>query len=507
MKLRPCSILRAGLLALLLAATASHASAAGPATAPVTTPLADAAERSDWPGVRALLDQHADPNAAQVDGTTALHWAARNDDADTVKRLLAAGADARSANRYGVTPLSQACVNGNGPIVSALLDAGADPNGALRGGETALMTSARTGRVEPVRALLEAGAKVEASDRKGQTGLMWAAAEGNVEVVESLIAAGADVHARVKSGFTPMLFAVREGRADVVRAFLKAGVDVNEALQPESKGGGNKSGSATSALLLATVNGHFDLALELLNAGANANDERSGFTALHALTWVRKPNRGDDIDSLPPPIGSGHLTHLQFARELVKHGANVNARLKKGPPRGPRLDLTGATPFLMAAKTADLPYMKLLVELGADPLLPNKDGCTPLMAAAGVGSQAPTEEAGTEDEALAAAEYLLALGADVNTVDRNAETAMHGAAYRDFPKMVQYLADHGAKVELWNRKNRIGSTPLMIAQGIRPGTFEPSAETAKAIDRVMRAAGVIPPPPPTSRPATRPLGY
>src|SRR4029453_16722067 len=103
------------------------------------------------------------------------------------------------------------------------------------------------------------------------------------------------------------------------------------------------------------------------------------------------------------------------------------------------LGTTGATPFLLAAKTADLPYMKLLVELGADPLLRNKDGCTPLMAAAGIGCLAPDEEAGTEPEALAAVEYLLTLKADVNTVDKNGETAMHGAAYKSLPKMVHLL--------------------------------------------------------------------
>ena len=168
--------------------------------------------------------------------------------------------------------------------------------------------------------------------------------------------------------------------------------------------------------------------------------------------------------------------------------------------------MTGATAFLLASKTADLPYMKLLVELGADPLLANKDGCTPLMAAAGIGCLAPDEEAGTEAECLAAVEYLLALKADVNNVDKNGETAMHGAAYKSLPKMVQLLADKGAKIDVWTRKNKYDWTPLIIAEGFRPGNFKPSAETVEAIHRVMRAAGVTPPPP-TPRPATGPLGY
>jgi len=463
--------------------------------AAINAPLADAAEKGDWARVRLLVKDRADVNAAQVDGMAALHWAAYEDNSEIAKLLLAAGANAKAENRYGVTPLSLACTNGNEDLVRALLAAGADPNTALRGGETALMTAARTGRVGPVTALLEAGARVDAKERKGQTALMWAAADGHAEVVALLVKAGADVHARLKSGYTPMLFAARQGHVGVVRELLKAGVDAGEAIRTDQKGNGYAAKNGTGALMLAVENGHFELAMELVKAGADPNDQRSGCAPLHALSWVRKPNRGDDPEGQPPPAGSGNLTSLQFARELVARGAKVNARLERGSTGRGKLGMPGATPLLLASKTADLPYMKLLVELGADPLLGNNEGCTPLMAAAGIGTLAPDEEAGTEDEAIAAAEYLIGLGADVNTVDRNGETAMHGAAYKSLPKMVQFLADHGAKVEVWNRKDKYGWTPLTIAEGFRPGNFKPSAETIEAIHRVMRAAGVTVPPP------------
>ncbi len=471
------------------------------------TPLADAVEKADWPRVRALLQARADVKAAQVDGMTALHWAAYHDDADTAELLLAAGADARAANRYGVTPLFVACTNGNEALVRALLRAGADPNATRRGGETPLMTAARTGRVGPVRALLDAGAKVDVAARKGQTALLYAADEGHAAVVELLLKAGADPKARLKSGFTPLLFAAREGRIDVVRVLLKAGGDANEAIQTTMRVGGYGAKNGTSALLLAVENGHFETAIELLKAGADPNDERSGYTPLHTLSWVRKPNRGDDPEGQPPPGELDRLTSLQFARELVKtFRADVNRRLAKGPTGRGKLGMPGATPFLLAARTADLDYLRLLVELGADPRLTNNLGSTPLMAAAGLGTLAPDEEAGTEPEALAAAEYLLGLGADVNAVDQNGETAMHGAAYKSLPKMVQFLADHGAKIEIWNKKDRYGWTPLLLAEGFRPGNFKPSAETIAAIHKVMRAAGVTPPPP-TPRPAAGKVGY
>jgi ankyrin repeat protein len=173
----------------------------------------------------------------------------------------------------------------------------------------------------------------------------------------------------------------------------------------------------------------------------------------------------------------------------------VNARLKNGKGGPGSYNKVGATPFLMAAATADAVYMRLLVELGANPLLGNVDNCTPLMVACGigVGSAAANETAGTEPEVLEAAQLALELGADVNAVDANGETAMHGAAYKNLPKVVQFLADKGAKIEIWNQKNKYGWTPLLIAEGHRPGNFKPSAETIAALHQVMLAAGVSPP--------------
>jgi ankyrin repeat protein len=458
------------------------------------SPLADAAEKSDHAAIRTLLKQHADVNAPQADGMTALHWAAYRDDLEIAKVLADAKADVSATNRYGVTPLSLACQNGNTAIVELLLERGADPNTTLRGGETVLMTAARTGKPGPVKALLKRGADVNAKERRGQTALMWAAADGHTEVVELLIKARADIHATLPdSGFTPFFFAARDGRTDVVRALLKAGSDVDETMEPRKPSGKGPS-KGTSALILAVENGHFELAVTLLDAGADPNDQRSGFTPLHVMTWVRKPPRGED-QGAPPPLGSGNLSDVDFIRKLVKHGADVNARLKTGKGGAGQYNKLGATPFLMASATADVAYLRLLVELGADPLLANVDNCTPLMVACGigVGSDAANEVAGEEPEVLEAADLLLKLDADVNSVDTNGETAMHGAAYKNLPKVVQFLADHGAKIEIWNRKNKYGWTPLLIAEGHRPGNFKPSAETIAALHQIMLASGVTPP--------------
>ncbi|MGI9240617.1 MAG: ankyrin repeat domain-containing protein [Verrucomicrobiales bacterium] len=457
--------------------------------------LADATERGEWDQISRLIAAGEAPDAPQIDGMTALHWAVFHDNPRATKALIEAGAEPGWANDYGVTPLSLACQNGNATIVRQLLAHGADPNTELEGGETALMTAARTGDADCVRSLLAGGAEIDVRERRGQTAIMWAAADGHNEVVEALLEAGAEFRKPLKSGFTPLLFAVRQGHIDVVRSLIEAGAEVNAAAEPD-RPRGRSMRSGTSPLMLAVENGHFELAIELVDAGADPNDQRSRFTPLHALTWVRKSVRGDGHDGIPTPRGSGDLGSLGFARELIARGADVNARLKNGSGGAARVHKKGATPFLMASETCDIPLMKLLIELGADPEIPNTQGCMPILAAAGVGVFAPGEEAGLLDDALEAVVYLLEIGADINAVDKSGETVMHGAAYKCAPEMIRLLDQRGAKIEVWNTKNKSGWTPLMIAQGFRPGNFRPIAEVTEAISVVMESHGLTPPPPP-----------
>jgi len=415
-------------------------------------PLLDAVRVGDASRVQALVENHVDVNAGDSDGTTALHWAAHRGDIDIVHLLISAGADADVANRFGSTPLALASESGSSAAVDALLAAGADPDGAGPEGETALMTAARTGRVAVVRALLDRGADPNATERwRGQTALMWAAAESNIEAAEALIAGGAEIGARSSNGFSALMFAVRAGRLETVRSLLDAGAPVNSALD-----------DGTSALVLATKNAHYDVGVLLLRAGADPNADDQGWTALHEIKWARRPNLGFNN---PPPLTTGTVTDVEFVRALVAHGAFLDARQTKEPLNKYRnvLNRTGSTPFLLAAKAADLEMMRLLVELGADPLLPNEDGTNPLMVAAGVGIWAVGESPGTNEEALEAVKFALALGGDITTVDDNGDTAMHGATIRSSEPLIRFLLANGAEIDAVNAK---GWTPLRMAKGI-----------------------------------------
>ena len=479
---------RVSVAALILCASAG--------TAGAQSSLVDAIKAGDTAGVRALLDARADVNATQQDGTAPLHWAVDRDSPEIVQMLIRAGANVKAANRYGATPLWLASVNGNARTIAMLLEAGADASAANADGETSLMVASRTGKPDAVSALLARGADPNAKESwRGQTALMWAAAEGHATVIDMLVAKGADLRARSNAGFTALLFAAREGRLAAVEALLKAGADMNDSLPVRRRGpqaGGQTPAPPAppevglNAFLLAAANAHYELAGWFLDRGADPNAAPQGYTALHQVSWVRKA--GIAGSNNPAPQGSGNMDGLTFVRKLVAKGARLNERVTKRPSMGvTTLNSIGATPFLLAARTADAPLMKVLAELGADPLLANEDGSTPLMVAAGLGTNAPGEDPGTEPEVLEAVKVALDLGNDLNAVDKNGETAMHGAAYKHVPSVVRYLSEKGARLEVWNRPNSKGWTPLKITEGVQRGmNIVSSPPTAAVIREVMK---------------------
>lgn len=483
-----------------------------PAVAAESPALVAAVKRHDRAAVNALLDRGADVNAPAGDGATALHFAAEADDLDLIDLLLEAGANVNATNRFNVTPLELAAVNGDRAAIERLLAAGANVNATSREGQTPLMTAARTGRLDAVQALIEHGATVEAAEQwRGQNALMWAAGEGHTDVVAALIDAGADVNATSKSGFTPLLFAVRNAHIDTLRYLLDHGANAND-LAPDG----------TSALNVAIVNAFYEAASVLLDYEADPNLSDARASPLHTIAWLRKPGSTGDagIGELPPaaPRPTGNVTSLELVTKLLSHGANPNVRVDwpemrfdtiGGTARNPPglvlgrhlLTYNGATAFYVAAKNGDAELMRALAAGGADPTIPNRFGITPLMVAAGLDTwegETPGPFTGvSEAERLQAVKTAVELGDDVNAVAHfgdyemtgtpaytllyyphniaelldlgtgdprwSGSTALHGAILSNQPSIVQYLVDHGAKLDA---KTDLGWTPLMMARGV-----------------------------------------
>lgn len=469
------SAARAALVAALVFAGAAQAA---------TPPLVAAVKSGDRATALDLARDKTAVLAAEADGTTALHWAVRADDLELVDRLLRSGADAGAANRYGVTPLHLAAINGNAAMLERLIKAGADPNMAGADGETPLMTVARGGHVDAAEALLKHGAEIDAREAwHGQTALMWASAQGHIEMIRALVMHGADVNAKSNvepwerqvtseprdkwlppGGLTPLLFAAREGCVDCVPVLAELGADVS-ATTPDG----------ISPIVIALINGHYDVAGALIKAGTDVNLlDYVGRGALYAAI---------DFNTMPtsnrpaPHVIDDQLSALDVARMLLERGANPNAQLKKLPPYRAKLDRgndmmlgAGTTPFLRAAKAGDIPAMRLLLEHGADPKLsPTRSGITPLMAAAGLGTQEQdtTGRYKTQAEAIDAIRLMLDHGADVNAAANDGRTAVHGAALQGYDDVIKFLAAHGADL---TTKDHKGFTPLDTALG-RAGGF------------------------------------
>ena len=466
--------------------------------------LIDAVKRGDIAAARVLVQGQVDVNATSTDGSTALHWAAHNGDVRMADLLIRAGADLGAQSRYGVTPLYLACRVGSADVIDRLLEVGADAAAVMPEGDTLLMTAARVGTAEGVASLLAHGANVNAREHsKGQTALMWAAAENHADVVQTLIDAGADVHARsttdytaenAREGerlrdlaigrkvdtFTAFAFAARGGHIETLEVLLEAGADVNGTLS-----------GGMSGLVLAVASARFDAAVFLLERGADPNASEQGWTALHQLAWTRKPNTGNNN---PGPVSRGSVGSLTLGEALLAHGADINARVTREPDpiyvgRNGASQVR-ATALGLAAKNVDVPFIRLLLAHGADPLIPTERGTIPMMAAAGVGIWAHGENPGTLEEAAEAVKLFLDLGVDPTTVDADGNTALHGAALRGATDAARQLVEVGAALEV---KNQRGWTPFRVADGVYLyDGFKRAPETAALIRQLMEERGLDP---------------
>jgi ankyrin repeat protein len=439
---------------MVLAGLLSSSILAGAALAADTTtinkssvPLVTAAKAGDRAAVRSLLNGIPEKVIAGPEGTAALVWAASRNDAEMADMLLRAGADVKGANEFGATPLYAAAADAELPMAQKLLAAGADPNAALLSGETPLMQAARRGNVDIVRALLAAKADPNAKEKNGgQNALMWALAQRQSATVDELVRGGADVNAGSKSDFTPMMFAAQQGDVDSIRILLRAGAKLN----------GYEPGTVTPLIIASAMN-HVQAVDLMLDNGAdpNAVDWRS-YSAL--LLVVRDSHYGIDLASKDKV--------LAIVKSLLAHGANPNIRLKQPKALTANdVSLDGATPILLAAEVNNTEVVKALLDAGADPRITTEQGMTPLIMAAGGGTDIQRARA-PEERAMAIETVKLLVersGVDITAAGQYGWTALHAASYQGLTDVIEYLVSKGADV---NEMDSFGQTPLSIALAV-----------------------------------------
>ena len=491
---------------------------------------------------------------------TPLHVAARAGHGEVVEILAGAGANAAALTGTGAAPLHFAAAAGDVRAVAALLEHGAPVDAREpEWGQTPLMFAAALGRTEAVVALLEAGADAtitarvmdlverDIADReserrrRAEIAALRGGTDAQTYPVESGVAGVVDRNAAAASpsresqardaaqeameaqrltgepiplnyagligqhgGLSAIHLAAREGQAATVMALLDGGVDIDLPSAADN----------TTPMLMAAINGYFDLVAELLALGADPNlASDAGATPLYAVLnmhWAPKARHPQPLEYQQQENG-----YLELMRTLLDVGADVNARLSRTlwfttynrDLLG--VDRTGATAFWRAAHATDVPAMKLLLEYGADPNLPtirvpqrsfgprndtDQSGLPPVPvggpavypvhAAAGVGygqGFAGNSHRHAPEGWMPTMKFLVEeLGADVNARDLNGYNAVHHAAARGDNEMILYLVEMGADVTVVSRR---GQTTVDMANG-PVQRIQPFVETVALLERL-----------------------
>jgi ankyrin repeat protein len=545
------------------------------------TPLHIAAKGGRGAIVTALLKAGSDAKAPTASGATPLHFAAASGDPVSVQALLAKGVDVNAKeNEFEQTPLVFAASVGRPEAIRLLLKAGADaaihtkainlteyaaadqaaarkrnavlvsfepekhkadttrpavaassgaPAGAPPGivvgggGPGAGGAGGDAGMAQAPRAPQPKGpftpAQIQAAIDSGRAVLLAASSiKGPVREEVDTINGGVPGFANAVGGvggLTALHHAVRQGNHDAVVALLDGGANIDQASTTDK----------TTPLLMAAINGQFDIAMTLIKRGANVNlMSNAGAGPLYAIINAQWRPRS----RFPQPHAAEFqkTTHLEVMEALLKAGADPNVRIKThlwyfafnncGSGNCGLENLEGTTPFWRATYSVDVDAMRMLVKYGADPTIPSQRapqpanarggagggggggaggaaaggraqapampldpaidsaaravppgiGVYPVHAAAGVGygnGFAGNSHRHAPDGWLPAMKYLVEeLKADVNQRDLNGMTPLHHAASRGDNEMILYLVSKGADVKAVSRR---GQTTVDLANG------------------------------------------
>ncbi len=405
------------------------------------TPLHLAARGGHGEIVAALLAAGADPNAFTETGVTALHLASASGTVEGIAALIDKGADPNVREKqWNQTPLVFAADKNRAEAIRLLIKRGANPavkthvenvqeeaareQAAARKRNEVLISFEPEKHKEEIPRFPEGAdiptgafavptappasvsmetlgfsALVGGGGRGGRGGPSGPAPKGpfTAAQIQEAIAAGRKVQESMAAakgpvveevdtlnggiagfaasvggvgGLTPLHHAVRQGNLAAVKALLDGGAPINEPNDVDH----------TTPLLLATINGQYDVAMELVKRGADPNiTANSGLSPLYATIntmWSPKSRFPQ-----PQAVQNQETDEVTLVEALLKAGANPNQRLATqfwyfaynncGNANCGLENITGTTPFWRAAYALDVPAMKMLVKYGADPTIPS----------------------------------------------------------------------------------------------------------------------------------------
>jgi uncharacterized protein len=495
------------------------------------TVLMLAARNGNPDAVRVLIEGGAKVNAREtLRGTTALMWAVEQRHPEAVKVLLAGGADVAARSGGAGLPRNYLAPKVNTVVVKAAAERYARAAAAGRTYEEQLKWERENGQFTGPPTIGEQLARLQQQEatptptpqpqaaapaergtaaatppagrgngngrgRGPAAGRGAAAAEEETDdsdvVVAGLVGSGG-------GGLTALTFAAREGDLESAKLLLDAGADINQTTE-----------YGWTPLLTATNNRHYLLGKHLIERGADVNKANKGsWTPLYIATDNRNIEGGDY------PVPKPDMDHLEYIKVLLEHGADPNARAKDNTLTRTIFTMQwfyeeGCTPFVRAAQSSDTVLMQLLLDWGADPFLPTAFGDTALTAAGGIGWVEGVTYERSPRENFEAIKMLVYLGLDVNAANRDGRTALMGAAIKGRNDVVQFLVDHGAKLDQrdgGSRDTNTASSKLaghtwqaidyadgLVRVGVQSAVNRP--ETAALIRKLMMERNMVVPPP------------
>lgn len=353
----------------------------------LTKDLCHAAQTNDLAGVRTVLDAGADLNRSDGDGWTPLRYAARFGNIDALRLLLEFGADINQGDRaeYDATYLHHAAASGNVECVRTLIEAGCPVHERDRFGRTPIFAAMERHSppvaVAMVSVLLEAGADPVTSDNYGTTPLHLAAQNGYTALVRILLDAGTNPNVTDVAHATPLQYAVQKARfiaaedaSQIVTQLLTAGADPNLAMHA------SYLGDAGTVLHFA-AEAPTEIVRQLLAFGANPNAVNKRNQTPLMLMLGNAENFGAVLaagaDVTPLLAGNGKPAILT----AVENGNIIAVTAFLAAGSDPNQPYRRKLPLHVAITKAKTEAVKALLKAGADPLLADNHGVTPLQRA------------------------------------------------------------------------------------------------------------------------------
>ncbi|XP_072015376.1 serine/threonine-protein kinase TNNI3K-like [Amphiura filiformis] len=317
---------------------------------------------------------------------------------------LVSGCNVNQGTDCGLTLLHLCCITpGCQSVARLLITLGARVTNISRNGFTPLHLASYQGNIEVLDELLSNKADVSQIGYGAVTALHLASLAGHVEVIERLLQHGADIHAQDAVRFTPLHLACYFGHEKVVKCLINNNADINMSGEVGDR-----------PLHLACAMGYLAITESLIKgrrrhkADVNVTDNEQ-HTPLHFC------------------CRAGHLPLLGI---LMQPEYDTKAH---------EVNIYGDTPLHLACYNSNTEIAKELVE---------RSGTKSLLIE-NIFSETPLHSACTYGKSIDLAKFLLDQDTvDINYQGRDGHTALHSACYHGHLRLVQFMLDQGADMNL-----------------------------------------------------------